>query len=360
MKRTPFYEFHKQLNAKMCPFPGYEMPISYGSIAAEHLNVRQNVGIFDVSHMGEFIVKGKNALNFIQRFSSNDASKLTAGKVQYSCILNENGGIVDDMLVYALPDGTYMLVVNGANVAKDWAYLQQFLPEQDIEFIDISEKTALLAIQGPNAATVLQPLTDMNLGDMTYYTCQKGVFAGVEKVLVSSTGYTGAGGFEVYFYAENAEHIWNSIMQAGRKVGLMPTGLAARDTLRLEKGFCLYGNDIDDNTTPLEAGLGWITKTHKKNLVARDILLAQKKAGVSKKLCGLTILDRGIARTGYEVVDENGEKIGTVTSGTQSPSLNKAIAMAYIATEKAVLGTEVFVKIRKKTVKAEIVKLPFL
>jgi len=360
MKSTPFTPIHESLNAKMAEFAGFNMPISYGSIQDEHHNVRKNVGVFDVSHMGEFIVRGPKALEFIQHFSSNDVRKLYPGKVQYSCILNANGGIVDDMLVYHLPDGTYMLVVNASNIDKDWAYISQFVPKEGLELINISDKTALLAVQGPNAAAVLQPLTDLNLTDMPYYTCQKGIFADAEKVLISSTGYTGAGGFEVYFYDKYAQQIWDSIMKSGEKYGIQPAGLAARDTLRLEKGFCLYGNDITDETTPIEAGLGWITKLKKGDFVAKELLTKQKQQGVSRKLRGLEILGKGIARHGYPIVDSEGNKIGEVTSGTKSPSLGKAIAMGYLEVYQAALGNEVFIQIRKKTVAAKVVKLPFL
>ncbi len=360
MKTTPFTDIHKKMGAKMANFAGYHMPISYTSIKNEHLCVRNNVGIFDVSHMGEFILRGPEALNTIQRISSNDASKLSPGKVQYSTILNANGGIVDDMLVYYLPDGAYMLVVNGANIAKDWQYLQSQLPKSGVACFNISEKTSLLAVQGPNAAKMLQPLTDMDLQNMVYYTCDKGVFAGAEKVLVSATGYTGAGGFEIYFYNEFAPIIWEAIMEAGKAYNLQPIGLAARDTLRLEKGFCLYGNDIDDTTTPLEAGLGWITKLKKGDFIGKDKLLAQKKAGIKRRLRGIELLDKGIARKDYPILNQEGTIIGKITSGTQSPCLQKGIALGYIDSEYAKIGEEIQIQIRKKQVRAKVVKLPFL
>lgn len=357
LQKTPFYKFHLQLGAKILPFAGFEMPITYAGVIQEHECVRTKAGVFDVSHMGEFILRGPNALELIQYVTTNDASKLSDGKVLYSCMPNETGGIVDDLLVYRIKEDQYMLVVNASNIAKDWEWIKRH-NRWDVEMIDISEKTALLAVQGPAAADILQPLTGMNLKDMAYYTFEKGVFAGIDKVLVSATGYTGAGGFEIYFDVEHADHIWNAIMQAGKNYGLEPAGLAARDTLRLEMGFCLYGNDIDDTTSPLEAGLGWITK-FTKDFVNREFLEQQKQEGPKKKLAGFELIDKGVPRSGYPVCDQSGAEIGRVTSGTMAPSLKKAIGLAYVPTELAAPGTEIFVKVRDKLLKAQVVKIPF-
>ncbi len=358
MKNTALTEKHISLGAKMVPFAGYNMPVQYEGINAEHATVRNAVGVFDVSHMGEFILKGENALDLIQRVTSNDASKLYDGKIQYSCLPNETGGIVDDLLVYRIDEKTYMLVVNASNIDKDWNWIQKF-NDKDVEMHNISDQTSLLAVQGPKAADALQSLTDMDLASMEYYTFKKGKFAGVDNVLVSATGYTGAGGFEVYFENEHAEKIWDAIFNAGAEFGIKPIGLGARDTLRLEMGFCLYGNDIDDTTSPIEAGLGWVTK-FTKEFTNSAALLAQKEAGVSRKLVGFEMVDRGIPRHDYVVVDADGNQIGKVTSGTQSPSLQKAIGIAYVAKEFAKEGTEIFIDIRNNKVKAKIVKFPFL
>ena len=358
MKNTALTEKHISLGAKMVPFAGYNMPVQYEGINAEHATVRNAVGVFDVSHMGEFILKGENALDLIQRVTSNDASKLYDGKIQYSCLPNETGGIVDDLLVYRIDEKTYMLVVNASNIEKDWNWIQKF-NDKDVEMHNISDQTSLLAVQGPKAADALQSLTDMDLASMEYYTFKKGKFAGVDNVLVSATGYTGAGGFEVYFENEHAEKIWDAIFNAGAEFGIKPIGLGARDTLRLEMGFCLYGNDIDDTTSPMEAGLGWVTK-FTKEFTNSAALLAQKEAGVSRKLVGFEMVDRGIPRHDYVVVDADGNQIGKVTSGTQSPSLQKAIGIAYVSKEFAKEGTEIFIDIRNNKVKAKIVKFPFL
>ncbi len=357
MKNTALTEKHISLGAKMVPFAGYNMPVQYEGINAEHATVRNAVGVFDVSHMGEFILKGENALDLIQRVTSNDASKLYDGKVQYSCLPNENGGIVDDLLVYRMDEKSYMLVVNASNIEKDWNWIQKF-NTANVEMHNISDKTSLLAIQGPKAADALQSLTDMDLASMEYYTFKKGVFAGVENVLVSATGYTGAGGFEIYFENEYGNQIWDAIFEAGAAYGIKPIGLGARDTLRLEMGFCLYGNDINDTTSPIEAGLGWITKFTKKFTNA-DALLAQKEAGVAQKLVGFEMIDRGIPRHDYSIVDAEGNTIGTVTSGTQSPSLQKAIGMGYVKKDFAREGTEIFIDIRNNKIKAKVVKFPF-
>ncbi|WP_113636799.1 glycine cleavage system aminomethyltransferase GcvT [Nubsella zeaxanthinifaciens] len=358
MKNTALTEKHISLGAKMVPFAGYNMPVQYEGINAEHATVRNAVGVFDVSHMGEFILKGENALDLIQRVTSNDASKLYDGKIQYSCLPNENGGIIDDLLVYRIDEKSYMLVVNASNIDKDWNWIQKF-NDKGVEMHNISDQTSLLAVQGPKAADALQTLTDMDLASMEYYTFKKGKFAGVDNVLVSATGYTGAGGFEIYFENQYANQIWDAIFQAGAEFGIKPIGLGARDTLRLEMGFCLYGNDIDDTTSPIEAGLGWVTK-FTKDFTNSAALLAQKEAGVSKKLVGFEMIDRGIPRHDYLVVDADGNQIGKVTSGTQSPSLQKAIGMAYVAKDFAKEGTEIFIDIRNNKVKARVVKFPFL
>lgn len=347
---------HLALGAKMVPFAGFTMPLQYTGLTDEHLNVRNNVGVFDVSHMGEFMVSGEGALDLIQRITSNDATVLTPGKVQYSCFPNYDGGIVDDLLVYMLAKDRYMLVVNGANIDKDWEWVLKH-NTNNVNIENISDRISLLAIQGPNAQKMLQPLTNMSL-DMTYYTVQEGTFAGVENVIISSTGYTGAGGYEVYFHNNDAEKIWDAIQEAGKAVDMKMAGLACRDTLRLEMGFCLYGNDINDNTSPIEAGLGWITK-FTKDFVNVDYLKKQKEEGVERKLVGFELIERGIPRQHYQIADEAGNIIGEVTSGTQSPSLNKAIGMGYVATSFAKVDTEIYILIRDKKVKAKVVKMPF-
>lgn len=360
MKSTPFTQKHIALGAKMAPFAGYNMPISYTGINDEHHAVRNNAGVFDVSHMGEFILKGDQALDLIQRVTTNDASKLTAGKAQYSCLTNENAGIVDDLLVYCIEENkVYMLVVNASNIEKDWEWIMRH-NAQHVEMHNISDKTALLAIQGPNATKILQPLTDMDIMNLKYYTFSKGVFAGVDNVLVSATGYTGAGGVEIYFEDKdgNAEKIWDAIFAIGGPQGLKPIGLGARDTLRLEMGYCLYGNDIDDFSTPLEAGLGWITK-FTKPFTASEYLQKQKANGVEKKLVGFEMIDKGIPRHDYRIKDAEGNLIGRVTSGTQSPSLSKAIGLGYVRTDLANLDSEIYVEVRDKLLKAKVVKIPF-
>lgn len=360
MKNTPFTEKHIVLGAKMAEFAGFNMPISYSGINDEHITVRKNAGVFDVSHMGEFILKGDKALDLIERVTSNDASKLTVGKAQYSCLPNEAGGIVDDLIVYCIEENkVYMLVVNASNIEKDWDWISKHNSE-NVEMHNISDKTCLLAIQGPNATKILQPLTDVDILNMKYYTFVKGKFAGVDNVLISATGYTGAGGIEIYFEdkGDNATHIWNKIFEEGSSKGLKPIGLAARDTLRLEMGYCLYGNDIDDTTTPLEAGLSWITK-FTKNFVAKDILEKQKAEGIKQKLVGLEMMDRGIPRHNYEIQNKEGQVIGRVTSGTQSPVLQKPIAMGYVNIDYAKIDTEVFIKVRDKLLLTKVVKMPF-
>ena len=367
MKNTPFTEKHIALGAKMAEFAGYNMPISYSGINDEHAAVRTNAGVFDVSHMGEFILKGENALDLIQRTTSNDASKLTVGKAQYSCLPNKDGGIVDDLIVYCLEENkAYMLVVNASNIEKDWNWIQQF-NDKKVEMHNISDKTCLLAIQGPNATKILQPLTGMDIMNLKYYTFTKGTFAGVDNVLISATGYTGAGGVEIYFpagsggedKADNAAKIWDAIFEAGKAAGIKPIGLGARDTLRLEMGYCLYGNDIDDTTSPLEAGLGWITK-FSKPFTNSEHFEKQKAEGLTKKLVGFEMLEKGIARHDYDIKDFEGVIIGKVTSGTQSPTLGKAIGMGYVQTKYAAIDSEIFISIRNTLLKAKVVKMPFV
>jgi aminomethyltransferase len=357
MKSVALNDIHIELGAKMVPFAGFNMPVQYSGINIEHETVRNGVGVFDVSHMGEFILKGEGALDLIQRVCSNDASTLFDGKVQYSCLPNEQGGIVDDLLVYRINEKAYMLVVNASNIEKDWEWISKY-NNAGVEMKNISEQTSLLAVQGPRAAEALQSLTDVDLAEMDYYTFKKGVFAGIENVLISATGYTGAGGFELYFDKKDSVHIWNEVFKAGEASGIKPIGLAARDTLRLEMGFCLYGNDIDDSTSPIEAGLGWITK-FTKSFINSENLAAQKQNGVERKLVGFEMIDRGIPRHDYEIVDITGTVIGKVTSGTQSPSLQKGIGMGYVKTSFSKVGTEIFIKIRDNIVLARVVKMPF-
>lgn len=360
MKNTPFTHKHIELGAKMAAFAGYNMPISYTGINDEHHAVRKNAGVFDVSHMGEFILKGENALDLIQRVTTNDASKLSNGKAQYSCFTNDQGGIVDDLLVYCIEENkVYMIVVNASNIEKDWNWLVQH-NTANAEMHNISDQTCLLAVQGPSATKILQTLTDLELLNLKYYSFVKGTFAGVKNVLVSATGYTGAGGVEIYFEDKNdaANIIWNAIFEAGKTQGIKPIGLAARDTLRLEMGYCLYGNDIDDTTSPLEAGLGWITK-FTKEFTARELLEQQKQKGVQRKLVGFEMIDKGIPRHGYEICTAEGTNVGMVTSGTQSPSLAKAIGMGYVPTKLSALDTTIYIKVRDKLLSAKLVKFPF-
>jgi aminomethyltransferase len=360
MKSTPFTDKHISLGARMAEFAGYNMPISYTGINEEHNAVRKNAGVFDVSHMGEFILKGEGALDLIQRVTSNDASKLTNGKAQYSCLPNENAGIVDDLIVYCIEQNkVYMIVVNASNIEKDWNWFKNH-NSGNVEMHNISDDTCLLAVQGPNATRIIQSLTEMDILNLKYYTFTKGKVAGVENVLVSATGYTGAGGVEIYFENKdgNADKIWNAIFEAGSAQGIKPIGLAARDTLRLEMGYCLYGNDIDDTTSPLEAGLGWITK-FTKDFTSKDILAKQKEEGVKRKLVGFEMVDKGIPRHHYEIRNAEDVAIGYVTSGTQSPSLGKAIGMGYVETEYAAIDTNIYIKVRDKLLLAKVVKMPF-
>jgi aminomethyltransferase len=358
MKNTALSQKHISLGAKMVPFAGYNMPVSYSGLNDEHATVRNAVGVFDVSHMGEFILKGEHALDLIQRVTSNDASVLTDGKAQYSCLPNNDGGIVDDLIVYRIDEKSYMLVVNASNIDKDWNWISKH-NTANVEMHNISEKTSLLAIQGPKALDTLQKLTDVKLADIPYYSFAKGKFNGVDNVVISNTGYTGAGGFEIYFENEYAEKMWDSIFAAGAEFGIKPIGLGARDTLRLEMGFCLYGNDIDDTTSPIEAGLGWITK-FTKDFTNRAAIEKQKTEGVTKKLVGFEMIDRGIPRHDYQIADANGTIIGKVTSGTQSPTLNKALGMGYVNKDFAKADTEIFILIRDKAIKAKVCKIPFL
>ncbi len=359
MKKTPFTDTHIALGAKMHEFAGYNMPIEYSGIIDEHLTVVNAVGVFDVSHMGEFWVKGPKALEFVQKIGSNDASAIGVGKIQYTCFVNESGGIIDDYLLYHYEEEKYMLVVNAANIEKDWAWCQQ-QNTMGAELENASDHIAQLAIQGPKALDTLQKLTQVDLSQVPYYTFVTGEMAGVKDVIISNTGYTGAGGFELYFYPEYGKQIWDAVFEAGAEFGIKPIGLGARDTLRLEMGFCLYGNDIDDTTTPLQAGLGWITKLVDGNdFVGRKVLEAEKAAGVPRKLCGFTLIDRGIPRHGYEIVNEHNEVIGNVTSGTMSPVLKVGIGLGYVKPEYAKAGTEIYISVRNKPLKAEVTKLPF-
>ena len=358
MKTTALTNTHISLGAKMVPFAGYNMPVSYKGLNDEHHTVRNGVGVFDVSHMGEFILKGPHALDLIQKVTSNDASVLTDGKAQYSCFPNNEGGIVDDLIVYRIDAETYMLVVNASNIEKDWNWIKEN-DTWNVDIKNISDNTSLLAIQGPKAINVLQKLTDVNLSTIPYYAFVKGKFNGVDNVVISNTGYTGAGGFELYFDNEYAEKMWTDIFEAGQEFDIKPIGLGARDTLRLEMGFCLYGNDINDSTSPIEAGLGWITK-FTKEFTNRKNIEQQKVNGVTTKLVGFEMIDRGIPRHDYEIADANGNIIGKVTSGTQSPTLNKAIGMGYVNTEFSKSESEIFILIREKAIKAKVCKLPFL
>jgi aminomethyltransferase len=367
MLNTPLTDIHIGLGAKMAPFAGYNMPISYSTISEEHETVRQRVGIFDVTHMGEFIVRGKQALDLVQKVTSNDASKLKIGDAQYSCMPNHEGGIVDDLLVYRLPEDmcsegeqAFLLVVNASNMQKDWDWISQH-NTFETRMINISEQTGLLAIQGPKAIATLQKLTDVNLSEISYYTFVKGSIAGVDNVIISATGYTGSGGFELYSDNAHLVTLWHKVMEAGAEFDIKPCGLGARDTLRLEKGFCLYGNDIDDHTSPLEAGLGWITKLKKgTDFNGYDWLSAQKTAGLSKKLVGFKMAERRVPRHGYVICDAAGVEIGVVTSGTQSPTLDVPIGLGYLPSSLAITGNKIFVKMGAKNLEATICEVPFL
>lgn len=358
VKHVPLNDLHAQLGAKMVPFAGYNMPVRYSSDIEEHMTVRNAVGVFDVSHMGEFTVKGPQALDLIQRVTSNDASRLVDGQAQYSCLPNETGGIVDDLIVYKIKDNDYFIVVNASNIEKDWNWISKF-NTKGADMKNISDDICLFAVQGPKATDVIQKMTDVNLAEIKYYHFNMGTLMGIPGVMISNTGYTGAGGFEIYVGKAHAEKIWNGIFSAGKEAGIKPIGLGARDTLRLEMGFCLYGNDIDDTTSPLEAGLGWITK-FTKDFTNSANLKRQKDEGVKRKLVGFRMVDRGIPRHDYVIKDAEGNVIGKVTSGTMSPVLNTGIGLGYVTTANASPGNEIFIEVRGKGLKAQVNKLPFI
>ncbi len=357
MKNTALVEKHIALGAKMVPFAGYNMPVQYEGVNIEHETVRNAVGVFDVSHMGEFVLRGPKALDLIQKFASNDVSVIGDGKAQYSCMPNGKGGIVDDLIIYRVNAEEFFIVVNASNIEKDWNWISS-LNDFGVEMENLSDQYSLLAIQGPKAAEAMQSLTNVNLKDMVYYTFQYGTFAGIENVMISSTGYTGSGGFEIYVKNEDVNQVWDKVFEAGASFGIKPIGLAARDTLRLEMGFCLYGNDIDDTTSPIEAGLGWITK-FTKDFTDAEFLKKQKEEGVSRKLVAFEMVDRGIPRHDYLIKNAGGETIGKVTSGTMSPSMKLGIGLGYVTVDNAALDSEIFIDIRDKGIKAKVVKLPF-
>lgn len=357
MKHIPLRHIHESLGAKMVDFAGFYMPVQYEGVNIEHETVRNGVGVFDVSHMGEFLLTGENALALIQKVCSNDASTIEIGKAQYTCLPNEKGGIIDDLIVYRMKENEYLLVVNASNIDKDWDWISKH-NDVGAEMRNLSDDYALLAIQGPKAVEAMQSLTSVNLSEIPYYSFKVADFAGIENVIISATGYTGSGGFEIYCKNDEVEQIWNKVFEAGAAFGIKPIGLAARDTLRLEMGFCLYGNDINDTTSPLEAGLGWITK-FTKDFTASDILKKQKEEGVTRKLVGFELIERGIPRHDYEIVDKDGNVIGIVTSGTMAPSLGKGIGLGYVTTQYSKVDSEIFIRIRKNDVKAKVVKLPF-
>ena len=358
MKKTALTSTHIDLGAKMVEFAGYYMPLQYEGLGIEHETVRNDVGVFDVSHMGEFLISGPNALDLIQKVSSNDATKLIVGKAQYSCLPNDQGGIVDDLIIYKIKEEQYLLVVNASNMQKDWDWISKH-NTMGAEMKDLSMDYSLLAIQGPKAVEAMQSLTSVDLAAIAFYNFEVADFAGVEHVIISATGYTGSGGFEIYCKNSEAKQIWDKVFEAGAEFGIKPIGLAARDTLRLEKGYCLYGNDINDSTSPLEAGLGWVTK-FTKDFINSDNLKAQKEAGVTRKLVGFEMLERGIPRHDYPILNADGKEIGIVTSGTMSPSLNKGIGMGYVAKELSTPDSEIYIQVRKKQLKAKVVKMPFL
>jgi aminomethyltransferase len=366
MKNTPLTEKHLALGAKMAEFAGYNMPIVYTGIIEEHMNIRNGVGVFDVSHMGEFIVRGKEALQFLQKVTSNDVSKLNIGDVQYSCLPNKSGGIVDDLLVYRLPEDqcaegemAFMLVVNASNIEKDWSWLEEN-KNFDVQMINISDQTGLIAVQGPKSVEILQSLCDVDLSAIKYYSFKKGTFAGVDNVIISATGYTGSGGFELYADATHIAKIWDAVFEAGKTNDIQAAGLGCRDTLRLEMGFCLYGNDINDTTSPLEAGLGWITKLGKGDFNSADIFRKQKENGLVRKLVGFEMEEKRVPRHDYRIFSTEGKDIGIVTSGTMSPSLGKPIGMGYVLKEYASEGTQIQIEVGKKLMSASVVKIPFL
>ena len=357
MKNTALTQKHIDLGAKMVPFAGYNMPVQYEGVKVEHECVRTGVGVFDVSHMGEFMLSGENTIALLNKVCSNDASKMVDNQAQYTCMPNKTGGIVDDLIIYRQSETEFFVVVNASNIEKDWNWIAEN-NDLGVEMANLSDEYSLLAVQGPKAAEAMQSLTHLDLANMKYYTFDKGTFAGIDNVIVSATGYTGSGGFELYIKNEDAEKVWDAVFEAGKDWGIQPIGLAARDTLRLEMGFCLYGNDIDDTTSPLEAGLGWITK-FTKEFTNSDALKTQKEAGVSRKLIGFELIDRGVPRHDYLIVNAEGEEIGKVTSGTMSPSLNKAIGLGYVKKEYAAVDGEIFIQVRNKNLKAKVVKPPF-
>ncbi len=357
MKNTALTHIHEALGAKMVDFAGFKMPVSYEGVTAEHETVRTGVGIFDVSHMGEFLLSGENALNLIQKISSNDASTITVGGAQYACMPNNEGGIVDDLIIYRIKDTQYLLVVNASNIEKDWNWISSH-NDMGVDMKNLSDDYALLAIQGPKSIEALQSLTSIDLSKIPYYRFEVADFAGIPYVIISATGYTGSGGFEIYCKNSEVETIWNAVFKAGKAFNIKPIGLAARDTLRLEMGFCLYGNDINDTTSPLEAGLGWITK-FSKPFVNSDFLKAQKEAGLTKKLVAFEMQERAIPRHDYQIVDASGKNIGVVTSGTMSPSMNIGIGLGYVSIENSTIDNEIYIQIRNKNVAAKVVKLPF-
>lgn len=359
MNKTALYNKHVSLGAKIVPFAGFEMPVQYSGVTEEHFAVREKVGLFDVSHMGQFYVEGATAKDLLQFVTSNNVENLENGKAQYSCLPNGNGGIVDDLIVYKMEDNKYFVVVNASNIEKDWNHISKFNEKFRAKMTNISNETSLIAIQGPKATETLQKLTDTNLSDIPYYHFTLGTVAGVENVIISNTGYTGSGGFEIYFDNSFAEKLWDDLTLAGEEFGIIPCGLAARDTLRLEKGFCLYGNDIDDTTSPLEAGLGWITKFDKE-FVDKEFLLKQKEEGITRKLVGFEMQEKAIPRHDYLVVDAAGNEIGKVTSGTMSPMKKVGVGLAYVAAPNHKLGSEIFIQIRNKNIPAKVVKLPFV
>lgn len=358
MKFIALNDKHVELGGKMVPFAGFNMPVQYEGVNVEHETVRTGVGVFDVSHMGEFVVSGPKAIELIQKVVSNDISKLVDNKAMYACLPNEQGGIVDDLIIYRFNEEKYLLVVNASNIDKDWAWISKYNEAIGADFRNLSDDYSLLAIQGPKAAEAMQPLTEVNLTDMAYYTFEVAKFAGIDNVIISATGYTGSGGFEVYVKNEDVATLWDKVFEVGAAYGIKPIGLAARDTLRLEMGFCLYGNDIDDTTSPLEAGLGWVTK-FTKDFVNSENLLKQKEEGVKRKLIGFELVDRGIPRHDYEITDGKGNVIGKVTSGTMSPSLKLGIGLGYVPTELSTPDSEIFIKVRDKELKAKVVKTPF-
>lgn len=359
MKDTALSKIHIDLGAKMVPFAGFNMPVQYKGVNVEHQTVREGVGVFDVSHMGEFLISGPEAIHLIQKISSNDASVLTVGRAQYSCMPNGKGGVVDDLIIYKIKEEQYLLVVNASNIEKDWSWISTH-NTMNADMRNLSDDYSLLAIQGPKAVEAMQSLTHVNLSEIKYYHFEVGPFAGIENVIISATGYTGSGGFEIYCKNDEVEQVWNKVFEAGADFGIEPIGLAARDTLRLEMGFCLYGNDIDDTTSPLEAGLGWITKLNKEaDFIDKDFLTKQKEEGVKRKLVAFEMIDRGIARHDYGILDKDGNNIGRVTSGTMAPSVGKSIGLGYVTIENSSVDAEIFIEIRKKGVKAKVVKLPF-